>query len=104
MSRRITEALITAGMAGGAFLLFVVVMTAISLSGQQLSSKMSEEIPMYCCLAFSYAVHYGFITIDTERIEAEIRLQSSLSESEKKELKAKLVKEYNTNMDTDHFL
>jgi hypothetical protein len=33
MSRRITEALIIAGIAGGSFLLFVVVMTAISLAG-----------------------------------------------------------------------
>ena len=63
---------------------------------------MSEEIPMYCCLAFSYAVHYGFITIDTERIIVEIRPQSLLSDSEKKELKTKLVKEHNTNMDADH--
>ena len=63
---------------------------------------MSEEIPMYCYLYFYYAVHYGFITIDTERIEVEIRLRSSLSDSEKKELKAKLVKEHDTNRDADH--
>jgi len=47
---------------------------------------MNEEIPMYCCLTFSYAVYYGFITIDTERIEVEISLKSALSENEKEEI------------------
>ena len=64
---------------------------------------MSEEIPMYCCLYFSDAVHYGLITIDTERIEVDIRLRSSLLNSEKKELKTKLIEEHNTHMDADHF-
>jgi hypothetical protein len=47
-----------------------------------------QEIPMYCCLCFSHAVHYEFITIDTEPIEVEIRLRSSLSDSKKKENKS----------------
>jgi hypothetical protein len=46
-----------------------------------------EEIPMYCCLAFSYAVNYGSIAIDTEWSQVE---QSSLSDSEKKEIRDKL--------------
>ena len=43
-----------------------------------------EEIQMYCCLPFSYAVKHGLIKINTERIEVEISLKSSLSEGEKK--------------------
>jgi hypothetical protein len=46
-----------------------------------------EEIPMYCCLTFSYAVNYGSIAIDTEWSQVE---QSSLSDSEKKEIRDKL--------------
>jgi hypothetical protein len=47
---------------------------------------MSKEIPMYCCLPFSYAVHYGIIKIDMERIEVKLSLKSSLSEGERKEI------------------
>jgi hypothetical protein len=42
-----------------------------------------EEIPMYCCLPFSYVVHYGIIKIDYDRNEVSISLKSSLSEGEK---------------------
>jgi hypothetical protein len=31
---------------------------------------------MYCCLTFSYAVKYGFITIDYERNSVEIPLRN----------------------------
>ena len=62
-----------------------------------------EEIPMYFCLTFSYAVHYGFITIDTERIQVEIRLQSSLSDTEKKEIRDKLYEQHITNINADYF-
>jgi hypothetical protein len=59
-----------------------------------LSEEEKEEIPMYCCLAFSYAVHYGFITIDTEWIQVEIRLRSALSDSKKKEIIDKLYEQH----------
>ena len=36
----------------------------------------NEELPMYCCLTFSYAVKYGFITIDYERNSVEIPLRN----------------------------
>jgi hypothetical protein len=35
-----------------------------------------EEIPMYCCLTFSYAVKYGFITIDYDHNSIEIPLRN----------------------------
>jgi hypothetical protein len=65
---------------------------------------MSEEIQMYCCLPFSYAVKYGFITINTERIEVEITLKSSLSESEKEEIWDELYNKANiSNIHPDYF-
>jgi hypothetical protein len=36
----------------------------------------NEELPMYYCLTFSYAVKYGFITIDYERNSVEIPLRN----------------------------
>jgi hypothetical protein len=41
-----------------------------------------NEIPMYCCLEFSFAVYYKFITIDMERNSIKIDLKSALSSSE----------------------
>jgi hypothetical protein len=59
---------------------------------------------MYCCLVFSYAVHYGFISIDTESIQCLVRLQSSKSQSEKAEIQTKLMKEYQIfGMNSDYF-
>lgn len=63
-----------------------------------------QEIPMYCCLIFSYAVKYGFITIDYERIEVEISLKSLLSESEKEEIWNELNnKAHISNIHPDYF-
>jgi hypothetical protein len=59
-----------------------------------------EEIPMYCCLPFSYAVNYGSIAIDTEWSQVE---QSSLSDSEKKEIRDKLYEQHITNITADYF-
>jgi hypothetical protein len=62
----------------------------------------SEEIPMYCCLTFSYAVKYGFITIDYERNSVEIPLRN-LTENKKQEITLKLQKErINTHIDPDY--
>jgi hypothetical protein len=58
-----------------------------------MSINENEEIPMYCCLPFSYAVKYGFITIDYERNSVEIPIRSSLSDNENKQLNEKLHKE-----------
>jgi hypothetical protein len=65
-----------------------------------------EEIPMYCCLLFSYAVYYKFITIDMDRnsVDIRIRLQSSsssLPDDVKKAIDDKLCKEHLTNLETD---
>jgi hypothetical protein len=46
----------------------------------------NEEIQMYCCLPFSYAVKYGFITIDYKHNSIEILLRTSLSDNERKEI------------------
>jgi hypothetical protein len=54
---------------------------------------MSEEIEMYCCLPFSYAVKYGLIKIDYECNLIEIPLKTSLTEIEKKAAIDKLNKE-----------
>lgn len=62
-----------------------------------------EEIPMYCCLHFSYAVKYGLITIDYEHNSIETPLKSSLSESQKKEIWDKLVNENITHIHPDYF-
>jgi hypothetical protein len=48
----------------------------------------NEEIPMYCCLTFSYAVKYGFITIDYERNLVEIPLRN-LTDDKKQEISLK---------------
>ena len=63
--------------------------------GEGKSEIASEEIPMYCCLPFSYAVKYGFITIDYDRnsVEIPITVRSSLSDNENKQLMDKLYKE-----------
>lgn len=64
-----------------------------------------EEIPMYCCLFFSYAVYYKFITIDRKRILVEIKLKSPLSDDDaKKEIRARLKEKHLTNIDPDYFL
>jgi hypothetical protein len=64
----------------------------------------NEEIEMYCCLPFSYAVKYGLIKINTERIEVEISLKSSRSESEKKEIWDNLYnKAHISNIHPDYF-
>ena len=41
-----------------------------------------NEIPMYCCLEFSFAVYYKFITIDIDRNSIKIDLKSTLTLSE----------------------
>lgn len=61
-----------------------------------------EEIPMYCCLPFSYAVKYDFIKIDIHSIEGEIPLKSSLTDGEKKEVSDKLYKAHITNIHPDY--
>ena len=62
------------------------------------------EIQMYCCLPFSYAIKYGLIIINTERIEVEISLKSSLSESEKEEIWDDLYNKANiSNIHPDYF-
>jgi hypothetical protein len=38
--------------------------------------EQEKEIPMYCCLEFSFAVHYKFVTIDMERNTITINLKS----------------------------
>jgi hypothetical protein len=58
----------------------------------QMSESESEEIPMYCCLTFSYAVKYDFIKIDTHRVEVGIFLRSSLTNSDENEVWDKLSK------------
>jgi hypothetical protein len=45
-----------------------------------------KEIPMYCCLPFSYAVHYSLIKIDYERNDISMTMKSSLTEGEKEEI------------------
>jgi hypothetical protein len=65
----------------------------------------TEEIPMYCCLPFSYTVKYGLITIDYDRILIEIPIRSSLSDNENKELKDKLQKEHiSSYIERDFFI
>ena len=55
-----------------------------------------------CCLPFSYAVKYGFITIDYERNSVEIPLRN-LTENKKQEITLKLQKErINTHIDPDY--
>jgi hypothetical protein len=44
-----------------------------------------KEIPMYCCLEFSFAVHYKFITIDMDRNTITINLKSPLMDRLRKE-------------------
>lgn len=69
-----------------------------------MSENEIEEIQMYCCLPFSYAVKYGLITINTERIEVEISLKSSLSEDEKKKIWDELYNKANiSNIHPDYF-
>ena len=66
-----------------------------------------EEIPMYCCLTFFYAVKYGFITIDYERNSVEIPLRNLTDDKNKKQeiiLKLKKAKErvLNSHIDPDY--
>jgi hypothetical protein len=51
-----------------------------------MSENEIEEIQMYCCLPFSYAVKYGIINIDYDCNSVEIPIRSSLSDNENKEL------------------
>jgi hypothetical protein len=66
---------------------------------------MSEEIPMYCYLFFSYAVHYKFIAIDRKRILVEIKLKSPLEDEDdaKKQIRSRLWEKHLTNIDPDIF-
>jgi hypothetical protein len=64
-----------------------------------MSQSEIEEIPMYCCLTFSYAVKYGFITIDYERNSVEIPLRN-LSDNKKQEITLKLKKQKERVLDT----
>lgn len=66
-----------------------------------MSESEIEEIQMYCCLTFSYAVKYGFITIDYERNSIEIPIRSSLSDIENKQLVEKLHKEHISYIERD---
>jgi hypothetical protein len=54
-----------------------------------------KEIPMYCCLEFSFAVYYKFITIDMDRNSIKIDLKSTLtlSEPDKQRIMDRLRKE-----------
>lgn len=61
---------------------------------------MSEEIQMYCCLTFSYAVKYGFIIIDYERNSVEIPLRN-LTDDKKLEITLKLRKQAISHIDPD---
>ena len=65
---------------------------------------MSEEIPMYCCLFFSYAVRYKFITTDRKRILVEIKLKSPLEDDANKEIRSRLWEKHLTNIDLNYFL
>ena len=67
-----------------------------------MSENVNEEIPMYCCLPFSYAVKYGLIKIDYYRSTIEIPIKSSLSDNENKELTDKLYKEKYSCIDRDY--
>ena len=60
-----------------------------------------QEIPMYCCLPFSYAVYYGMIKISYERNEVAVSLKSSLSEGQKKGIWDSLYKMHITNVHPD---
>jgi hypothetical protein len=63
--------------------------------------KEEEEIQMYCCLTFSYAVKYGFITIDYEHNSVEIPLRI-LTDNKKQEITLKLQKERVSHIDPDY--
>jgi hypothetical protein len=67
------------------------------------SESETEEIQMYCCLQFSYAVHYGFIKIDTHRIEVEISIRSSLTDGKRKEVMDELSKAHISSFHPDYF-
>jgi hypothetical protein len=66
-----------------------------------MSESVIEEIQMYCCLPFSYAVKYGLIVIDYERNSVEIPIRSSLSDNENKQLIDKLYKEHISHIERD---
>jgi hypothetical protein len=67
-------------------------------------SEPEKEIPMYCCLLFSYAVYYKFITIGMDRISVDIRLHlgSTLSDDVKKAIDNKLCKYHLTHLEPDY--
>jgi hypothetical protein len=67
------------------------------------SESETGEIQMYCCLQFSDAVHYGFIKIDTHRIEVEISIRSSLTDGERKEVMDELSKARISSFHPDYF-
>jgi|SRR5918996_213671 hypothetical protein len=64
---------------------------------------MDEDIPMYCCLPFSYAIKYALIKVDYEHNAIEISLKSSLSEGEKRELSNRLSKAHIMHIHPDYF-
>ena len=66
-----------------------------------MSESETEEIQIYCCLHFSYAVKYGFITIDYDRNSVEIPIRSSLSDNENKQLIDKLQKKHISHIERD---
>jgi hypothetical protein len=64
--------------------------------------ELDEDLPMYCCLPLSYAVKYGIITINMERVEVKLSLKSTLSESEKKEIWNGMYKAHIKNIHPDY--
>jgi hypothetical protein len=58
---------------------------------------------MYCCLPFSYAVKYGIVKVDTERIEVKLSLKPdpNLSETEKERISDTLYNNHIINLDPD---
>jgi hypothetical protein len=66
-----------------------------------MSENVNEEILMYCCLPFSYAVKYGLITIDYDHNSVEIPIRSSLSDNENKQLIDKLHKAHISHIERD---
>jgi hypothetical protein len=48
---------------------------------------------MFCCLEFSFAVYYKFITIDMDRNSIKIDLKSALSKREKNGIVDRLLEE-----------
>jgi hypothetical protein len=73
-------------------IIFSGFLTCFSISmSEKMSIGENEEPPMYCCLTFSYAVKYGFITIDYKRNSVEIPLRN-LTDDKRQEIMLKLQK------------